>query len=293
MEKPEALLEAASSIRSRVMTDGSFAMTSRSDSRVDATAWAAIALSALGGEDKLLLQARANLASCQSGEGGVPISKDAPESVWPTPLAIMAWKNDPAFAENARGAADFLLRTSGNHFPSQADSPVSHDTDLIGWPWSVGAHSWVEPTSMALLALKLQGFEEHHRSTQGRRLLLDRQLPSGGWNYGNVRVYGKELPPNPECTGMALTALYGHVHEEAVAKSLALLERQVGVSRTPMALFWAIIGLCLWGRRPAGALNSISLCLEHQQQVGPFETWNLGLGLVAGLAALGSLPFKG
>ena len=42
---------------------------------------------------------------------------------------------------------------------------------------------------------------------QARRLLLDRRAKDGGWNYGNPRIFGQELPSVPAPTAWALLAL--------------------------------------------------------------------------------------
>ena len=41
----------------------------------------------------------------------------------------------------------------------------------------------------------------------GERLLMDRAVPGGGWNAGNVRVLGADLDPYPDTTAWALLAL--------------------------------------------------------------------------------------
>ena len=64
---------------------------------------------------------------------------------------------------------------------------------------------------MGILALKAVGFAGHDRVKEAVRMILNRQLPSGGWNYGNTTVFKRELLPMPEHTGQALCALSGFV----------------------------------------------------------------------------------
>ena len=77
---------------------------------------------------------------------------------------------------------------------------------------------------MTLIALEIAGHRAHTRFQEGLRMLMDRQLPHGGWNYGNTIVYGQELHPFIDTTGIALTALAGHVAKEEVKKSIRFLQ---------------------------------------------------------------------
>jgi hypothetical protein len=45
------------------------------------------------------------------------------------------------------------------------------------------------------------------RLEEGKRLLLDRRCDDSGWNYGNRRVRGHDLPGYPETTALAVLAL--------------------------------------------------------------------------------------
>ncbi len=89
---------------------------------------------------------------------------------------------------------------------------VEQDQRLRGWPWVAGSSSWVEPTCHAMLALRaamdhLPAAEWAGRLDEGRRVLLDRRCEDGGWNYGNRRVRGHDLPGYPETTALALLTL--------------------------------------------------------------------------------------
>ena len=89
------------------------------------------------------------------------------------------------------------------------------------------------PTSLAIIALRVAGLGDHERVQEAKRLLLDRQLPDGGWNYGNTKVFGQELHPMPETTGVALSALSGSVSREEITVSLKYLKIRVTQVRTP------------------------------------------------------------
>ena len=152
----------------------------------------------------------------------------------------------------------------------------------------------VEPTALGILALVSNGLRTHARTREAVRMLMDRQLPGGGWNYGNTIAYGQELYPQPGNTGMALNAVAGFVPLEEVRNSLSYLENRVEKIRTPLSLGWALLGLGAWARRPDKARRWISDCLNRQDQVGPYNGSDLSLLLISSAATggLGSVLVK-
>ncbi len=108
-------------------------------------------------------------------------------------------------------------------------------------------------------------------------MLMDRQLPHGGWNYGNTSVFGQELRPAPENTGAALHALTGHVARQDVQRSLDYLSKEVTRLHTPIALGWSLLALNSWGVSPPNTPGLIADCLERQERYGPYDTASLCL----------------
>jgi hypothetical protein len=75
-------------------------------------------------------------------------------------------------------------------------------------------------------------------------LLIDRQLPDGGCNYGNTMVLGQTLRPHVQPTGLTLVALAGESDpSDRVAKSRAWLAQALGPKSTPVSLAWGLLGL--------------------------------------------------
>ncbi len=266
-------------LTARALPDGGFAPAAGgARSRPDSTAWAALALAVAAPRETGLLQgARSNLAELQREDGAICIESPQPLAFWPTALALMAWRGDAAFDAPSRRAADFLLRTDGIHFQKPATSPMGHDTSLRGWPWASRTHSWVEPTALSLLALNLEGDGRHERCLEATRMLLDRQLPSGGWNYGNTTVYGNQLRPLPCETGIALAALAGRAQPAGVAASLNYLESELAGIRTPLTLAWGILGLSAWKRRPSDSRSRLLESWNRQEAESPYSTTELSL----------------
>ena len=130
---------------------------------------------------------------------------------------------------------------------------------------------------------------------EGTRLLLNRQLPHGGWNYGNTVVFDQELRPMPLSTGIVLDGLHGLTAAAAVQPSLTYLQARVVSLTTPRSLGWALLGLGAWGARPEPAPGWIAACLNNQARYGEYSTDCLALLLVAlrstgGLEAIFSAP---
>uniref|UniRef100_I2Q5M4 Squalene cyclase C-terminal domain-containing protein n=1 Tax=Desulfovibrio sp. U5L TaxID=596152 RepID=I2Q5M4_9BACT len=266
---------AYAALLARALPDGSFAVAPDAASRPDATAWAALALYAAGRAPDVVAGARKALARVQSPDGRVPILAERPEAAWPTSLALLAWRPDPALAGPVRSAAAWLAGHPGATWPKEEGGIFGHDPSLKGWSWIDGTHSWVEPTAQAILALSALAEPPAGALAEAGRMLLDRQLPDGGWNYGNTRVFRHMLLPIPECTGHALAALAvlpGGPPRQAVAKSLAYLAGPECAAATPLAAAWRAFGLGAYGQAGPEVLGNLRLALARQDRYGPYDT---------------------
>ncbi len=267
-------------LNDRLLPEGGFLTRPDGHYRCDATAWAILAAEAHGASTSELAPSRARLTSRQRTDGGLAIDADHGESLWPTPLAAMAWAGSSLSASSQRLAVRYLLESQGLHWDRVPESPIGHDTSIPGWAWTLGAHSFVEPTVLSLLALSRAGEAGHERAQQGAALLLDRQLSAGGWNYGNTLVFGQELVALPSTTGMALCALAGRVARDQVERSLNYLQVEAARIRTPLSLGWALAALDGFGERSDQADAWIEETLARQSVVGAFETSELALLLI-------------
>ncbi len=268
------------------MSDGGFANHRNGGYRPDATAWAVIAFSSLNINDSSMNSARKKLKQTQMPDGRISLQIDQLQTCWPTTLAIIAWHNEKEFQGNQDKAVLFMINFSGLHCKKD-DSDTGHDPMIKGWPWIEDTHSWVEPTSMAMLALEIANKGKHPRIEEATRMLLDRQLASGGWNYGNTTSFGRQLRPMPESTGMALSALHTRVKKNAIDKSLKYLKDKIKQLKTPLSLGWGLLGLGAWGIIPTDKPNLIARCLKQQEIFGPYNTLQLSLLLIALVAEKG------
>jgi hypothetical protein len=260
----------------------------RSSFRPDAAAWAAMALHALHEDPDIIAACCRGLVAAQRSDGRVSQIAERPQTYWPTALALMAWCSVGGFEEAIQRGSEFLLGHTGQHWEKKPGSAFGHDPSIQGWPWIEETHSWVEPTALAILALQACGHGDHPRVAEGVRMLLDRQLANGGWNYGNTTVFGATLLPAPESTGIALCALASHTSPGTVAPSLAYLQDSVVTIRSPLSLAWSLFGLSAWSAAPRQGRQWLLECLERQERYGAFST-DLRAQLVVAWATAGDL----
>ena len=234
----------------------------RADGPVAAEPMALAALALCGhGRISDAWRACQRLALLAAADGSVGVSASEATPCWPTSLAIAAWNAASRHADSAlptqwRDAAqrgvEWLLSAGGDVQPRNPD--LGHDTTLRGWPWVLGTHSWVEPTALAVMALKSAGLGEHPRVREAVNLLVDRLLPEGGCNYGNTTVLGQTLRPHVAPSGLALAALRGERDDGGqIERTIAYLQRTLNRQTTSLSLAYGLIGLAAHDRLPAAA----------------------------------------
>ena len=228
--------------------DGGFTLVAGSEARPDATAWGLLALRFMRADAREIRRSAARLQGWQDSTGGMISKLQDYAVIWPTALAVLAWSGIPEASEARRKAVDFLLNTAVGKTWKKATGVRYGDPDTAGWPWNNNTYSWVAPTAMSMIALKAGGLKNNTRYGGAVQMLLQRQLPSGGWNYGNTVVFDSELLPLPDITGMALCALAGEVGEEEIRVSLAYLQKIMPSLDSPSALGWGILALKAWSR---------------------------------------------
>ncbi len=193
------------------------------------TALACLALASAGQFDSAM-RAGDWLIAMQRSDGGVGVTPELDSPRWPTSLCILAWlglydrTGQGRFAEAADRALRALLQLKGTS--SEPSEDVSHDVTLIGWAWVNGTHSWLEPTAMAVLAMKRAGRAHHPRAIEAMKILRDRQLPVGGYNYGNTVVLRQELLPHLQPTGLVLMTISDERASSWIARCTTWLESE-------------------------------------------------------------------
>jgi hypothetical protein len=209
------------------------------------------------------------LVERQAGDGSLGINAVQQTPGWPTAWAIIAWRlaqsgrlADPSFELAGRRAVGWLLAVQGEQI--ERTGPTGHNTMIPGWPWVQGTHAWAEPTAMSLLALRHAGRNDHPRAQHAVRLLRDRILPHGGCNYGNTIVFGQELRPHVQPTGLCLLALAGEPDTNGRAgKSIDYLLDTLPETTAAASLSYGLLGLAAWDRLPAAASSWVAAAAGH------------------------------
>jgi hypothetical protein len=199
----------ASRLREAQNTDGGFGPRPGLPSEPEPTALVTIALDDAGG--------RAWLGEHQVPNGSVPF--DAATVVNDSATAFAAIAFDAG--DGRERALDHLEATLARSVRSTSDAP--HDSTVRGWAWTEGTFGWVDPTSRAVLALRL--FRPGAPAIDdGIGMLRDRETVGGGWNYGNRVVFGDDLQPFAQTTAAAMVALQ-RGDPELVRRGLSTLRR--------------------------------------------------------------------
>jgi hypothetical protein len=252
-------------------------------------ALAAMALVAHGRAENATLWCRW-LAEHQATDGSLGINAAETDPCWPTALAILAWcamdatsPNSATYSQHTDAATRWLLRVSGE--PVGRSPGMGHDPTLIGWPWVLGTHSWVEPTAWAVLALKATGNANHPRAREAVSLLIDRLLIQGGCNYGNTMVLGQILRPHLQPTGITMLALAGESDPLGrIDLSIEYLARTVKAETPAASLAYGLMGLTAFKRAPETMAEWLAGAYQHQSERG-FDPLRIALLLLAAAGA--------
>ena len=259
-------------ILNRSLAEGGFNLFDKNSLGVEATTWAILALKSCGGFSDIVLSSCHQLSAMQLANGSLTEIDSNSGAHWPTYLAILAWSTVEGFEKELNKAIQFLLTISGKISFKKDSALFAHDPSLKGWSWTDNTSPWIEPTTMAILALKANGYGDHERVSEGIRMILNRQLVDGGWNYGNTLVFGKKLMPIPEYTGKALCALSGNTEINSVKRSINYLFRVIKTIRTPHTLSWSIFGLRAWSMILPKFGDCVLESLALQSRYGKYDT---------------------
>ena len=194
----------------------------------------------------------------QRRDGAWQAGADVRDAHWATALAVRLHCVSQIWDAGFRSGVKWLLETTGAESKRLfrlahmvRPDVVEFDPGLAGWPWRPGSCSWIEPTAHTILALKsaaphYEDPELRARIDAGERMLIDRRCRDGGWNYGNRRVLGADLPSHPESTALGLLALQGN-YDRFPAAGLDLARRLRSVAKSPLAKAWLTACLSSYG----------------------------------------------
>ena len=263
-------------LRDAQNADGGWGFHPRSQSRAEPTCWALMALIDIGeaDESETVLRGVQFLRTAQLPDGSWPTVPGEQAGSWVTSLACWTLHANKA----STTAVSAGLRWLCDDWPKDSapwrrvisklsglGSISSMNPSLRGWGWTPGTSSWVEPTSLALLALSATPRDllpaiAARRQRLAEAMLYDRMCPGGGWNCGNPRIYGVAGEPLVVPTGWALLALLHRPERPENAMSLDWLEHSIAEIHGAGSLALARICLEAYGRKwPAGAPELLDL----------------------------------
>lgn len=247
----DAVRRALGFIRTHRNPDGGWGYRPGRRSLVEPTGLCLTALAAGGGGEG----ASAGLdflRSCRKSSGAVGIDPTDPEASWMAYAAILAFDAFGA-ADEARRLAEAALtmEDASGRFTADEVSSIAmtyrYDAAIRGWPWTPGTTAWVEPTALFMIALVRAGISpEHERLRSGVRLLVDRRVRSGGWNFGNPYSQTQELEATPLSTALALAGLgaAGYPGQRAaVREGLRYLAGALAGDVSTIVLAWSALAL--------------------------------------------------
>jgi hypothetical protein len=146
--------------------------------------------------------------------------QDGSTSVWAIAIALNSLIELSPRTRDLRSGLHAILDTKPQEaiwiwplkFPI-SDRHVQFDPRKYGWGWVPGTISWVNPTTLAVIALErslhlnLVPYSELKLMVDlGQAMLLD-HVGLGGWDAGNNVVYGVVLAPHIDVTAINLGTL--------------------------------------------------------------------------------------
>jgi hypothetical protein len=254
-------------LETEAASDGGWPYYAGKRPRIEPTCWALLATrTAMDARD--LQRHLSFLAARQGGDGLLLDAPGQPPNISANALAAIVLQSD-----GVRGSGPDLQRllaaldrVEGATAPRDGST---QDNSLKAWPWIPGTFSWVEPTALALIALKRADARRFSRHIAvGDAMLINRVCGDGGWNYGNASAFGQDLRPYVPTTALALLALRNRPGEPAVQRSLAALDRLRASERSPIALALALLCLRLYARPSADVAASLAEAVPSAERRG-------------------------
>lgn len=255
--------EAASLLLTLQNPDGGWGAVAGRRSNTEVTGLSVLALQSLGKNSGASASSEKGtrwLIERQNSDGSWPINDSAKGPSWATAIAIIALASAPGHRAQVVKAGHWALEQEGGkpgilaqfiNFVTGQNKVVRLNQDLIGWPWTTGNFSWVEPTSYFMIAIKklkthLPASALQQRVEQAELMIYDRMCDGGGWNSGNSEVYDEKLWPYPETTALALIATQEYRQRRENQLSLRALGEMMKSVDSGLALSWAMICFSLY-----------------------------------------------
>jgi len=269
---PSITDKAISFIKENQNEDGGWGYWPGHDSYTEPTGICMLALKFARIEDGLM-RGLEYLKRCQLDSGGIGINEKDKEGNWVSYAALLAFHALNASKEEERLKKWILDFYDGfNDVPPElvksTYQELRYDMTIDGWPWFGSTNSWIEPTSLFIIALTHSGVEpQNKRVSSGIKLLQDRTNKNGGWNYGNPFVKNTYLDAFPLPTSIALVAMgiVGHTEETPeVKRAMNFLEQYIGEEMSTVNLAWSLLAFKSYSTTQ-GKAEEIAIILKNRQ----------------------------
>jgi len=238
-------------IKAHQNPDGGWGYEPRRASVVEPAAFCVLALHERG-DGPEAARGLAYLKSCQKDNGAVGTGPRDPDGNWMAYAALLAFHALGAEPEERR-LKDWILNfeDASDRFTKEQVATIAarfrYDASIRGWPWTPRTTAWVEPTALFILALRYAGVPSiATRIRSGVDLILDRAVPSGGWNFGNPFSSSHELEASTMSTALALCALGAAGVPEArpeIRAGIRYLARTLGGDISTASLAWFLLAM--------------------------------------------------
>ena len=217
---------------------------------VEPTALAVLALRGAAEAASEARRAQDWLASIQNKDGGWGMNGLDPRSGWHTAWGVLALKGEDKYSESIRRGQEWLAavevyREQNVDVLKAFNQALKVDFALAAWSWGPNEASWVQPTALAMLALRNDPpiVAAQARLDEAVRFLDNRRVPGGGWNVGNPAMFDGVLPAHTIPTALGLLALASYAPDLIQPGDLTVLREKAAEDSDAKALGWALLGL--------------------------------------------------
>ena len=259
--------------------DGGWGYWPGRESYIEPTGLCLIALKCCGSKNEFT-NGLEYLKKCQLDSGGVGINEEDKEGNWMSYAALLAFHALGASKEEGNLRKWILNFYDGyNNIPLDIVESMyqefRYDMTIDGWPWFGNTNSWIEPTSLFIIALKYSGAKpQNERISSGLKLLVNRTNKEGGWNYGNPFVKNTYLDAYSLPTSIALLAMgvAGYTEEEPVVeRAVKFLDQCIGEEMSIASLAWTLLAFNSYRTTRDKSDNILNVLKKHQLPNGSFR----------------------
>jgi len=248
---------------------GGWAYYEARNSRIEPTCWALLATASP--DNSAAAPHLAFLASLQQPDGLLIELAGEPPNFSHNGLA--AWVLQQIGSTGGPDVSRLIAGLTAAKGVKAGNDGSPQDNSLQAWSWVPDTFSWVEPTAWCVLALKKSRAHTPSAAIDARireaeAMLVNRACREGGWNYGNATILQQDLRPYVPTTALGLLAMSDLSANEAVQRSLMLLESTQLTEPSAFALALTVLALRSLGRDTSIAQQALEDAVARAEARG-------------------------